>query len=188
MIREEYKQQLIQTRQGWKEWGGNGARNGGLEIGRMLDRAIPKLNVRSVLDFGAGRGTLGEYIRERFPKIEWTDYDPSVEGIDKVPRRTFDVIVSTDVMEHIEPESLNDTLAWIREHADIAQFHMIACGPTNRKLPDGRDVHLIQQPMKWWVPKFTVDRWILSETGVVEQARRGTIRQRGWVYVEKLPC
>ena len=89
-------------------------------------------------------------------------------------------------MEHIEPNSLVETIKWQQDHADKAMFHMIACGPTNKKLPDGRDVHLIQQPMKNWRGNYANPEWLLMEYAEVEQYRRGAMRERGWLYMEKV--
>jgi hypothetical protein len=171
LIREEYRQQLIQTRSGWKNWGSSAARNGGPEVLRILGDAQRKIGVVSVLDFGCGLGSLGEYVREHYDcnNLEWHEYDPS----------------TTDVMEHIEPQSLEGTIQWFTEHANTAQFHMIACGPTGKTLPDGRDVHLIQQPIKWWQAQMVRPPFKLMERGEIEQLRRSRKTNRGWIYMER---
>ena len=185
MIRQEYKDQLQQHRRENPEWGSTAAKYAGTDVIRMLKRVR---QATTVLDFGCGKGTLAEYIRRHAPsgrQLDVHEYDPSVVGKDTLPDRQFDMIVSTDVMEHIEPDSLHETVAWLNKHATLAQFHVIACGPTNRVLPDGRDVHLIQQPIKWWRSSLEVSPWRVQEVAEVMQVRRGKERHRGHIYMER---
>ena len=182
MIRQEYAEQLKQTRKDDPNWGSTAALYAGADVVRLLHR---NKQVRSILDFGCGKGTLAQYIRQYAPLMTVSEYDPSVPGKDTIPDRQFDMIVSTDVMEHIEPESLTETLEWIQNHARLGQFHVIACGPTNKVLPDGRDVHLIQQPINWWVGRMAATGWTVMEKAEISQMRRGTVRHRGHLYLEK---
>lgn len=186
MISDNYKEQLQQHRAENPEWGSTAAKYAGLDVIRMLQRVR---QATTVLDFGSGKGTLAEYIRANADQldreIEVFEYDPSVPGKDVLPERQFDMIVSTDVMEHIEPEQLIATLNWLNDHAKLAQFHVIACGPTNRRLPDGRDVHLIQQSIKAWRGMMEVSPWRVQEMAEVMQRRRGHERHRGHIYMER---
>ena len=183
MITEDYKEQLQAHRASNPEWGSTAAKYAGLDVVRMLERVR---QAKTVLDFGCGTGSLARYIRAHAPReIEVFEYDPSVPGKDTIPDRKFDMIVSTDVMEHIEPESLNETLRWLHNHAEMAMLHVIACGPTNRKLPDGRDVHLIQQPISWWRGRLEQGPWVAQEVAQVMQIRRRAERHRGHIYLEK---
>jgi hypothetical protein len=95
-------------------------------------------------------------------EVEWTDYDPGVDGIDRLPKGKFHLIVSSDVMEHIEPDHLNDVLEWLTHHATKFQYHLIACSPDlGPPLPDGRNAHLIVQTPEWWREQFQ-DRGIME--------------------------
>jgi len=138
-----------------KPWGSTGARNFGQEVLSYINN---RPRFKSVLDFGAGHGSLGRAIMEKKDKrvrdFEWFDYDPGVPGIDKLPSRRFDCIVSSDVLEHVEPEMIDRTLSWIFDHANNAIYMHIACGTAFKTLPDGRDAHLIQEGLDWWLNKF----------------------------------
>ena len=78
-------------------------------------------------------------------------YDPANPKFD-VPLKKVDLIFSTDVLEHIEPEHLDATLEEIKEHSTYI-YHLISCAPAKLILPDGRNAHLIQQPPEWWKQK-----------------------------------
>jgi len=62
--------------------------------------------------------------------------------------------VCCDVLEHIEPEFLDDVLDHLMELTDLILFCTINTGPAGKTLEDGRNAHLIQQPMEWWLPKL----------------------------------
>lgn len=171
MIRDEYKADLKTYRsKSNPNWGSSAVRNAGDHIVRWINK---QHTIHSILDFGCGTGTLGKYINEHCPDVVVTGYDPSVEGIDVLPKDRFDLIITTDVLEHIEPCSLNETLNWIHGHAR-RQFHHIDCNETNDRLPDGRDVHLIVEPPEWWLSKLQYSNpgWILMEWHIHHKRKR----------------
>lgn len=148
MLSKTYKDALIKTRESNPGWGSSAVRNAGCEVLRLLTR---RKDITSVLDFGAGTGTLGRFVASSLDReLEWVNYDPSVPEIDQLPDRQFDLIVTTDLLEHIEPDQLDRTLDWMRSHASRTMFHFIDCNETKDRLPDGRDVHLIVRQPSWW--------------------------------------
>lgn len=124
-----------------------------VEIARRYD-------AQSILDYGAGEGRLGAVLREE--GFVCRDYDPAVPGMD-TPPLFADLVVSTDVLEHIEPEKLDAVLAHIRLLARKAVFFVASCRPANKRLPDGKNAHLIIQNGRWWNARvrragFTVEK------------------------------
>ena len=124
---------------------------------------------------------LGPYVRQRMTErcIEWYEYDPSVPGKDGTPYSNFDAIITTDVLEHIEPESLDETLAWMRDHALHYQFHHIDCNDNKELLPDGRSVHLIVESMGWWQDKLAVAGWKVMYRSDIMQVKCSRMRYSG---------
>ncbi len=179
MISEKYKSDLVQVRIGDPAWGGSAVRNAGPDVLRFLTR---RKDVKSVLDFGSGLGTLGEYVAVQQKAgllrddIEWTNYDPGILGIDRLPTRTFDCVLSTDLLEHIEPDRLNVTLDWMRAHAARSQFHHIDCNDNKQLLPDGRSVHLIVQPPQWWRDQLGSAGWKIMRFNEIMDVKRGRER------------
>lgn len=182
MIRDEYKKQLKETRDGWEGWGSSAVRNAGPEIVRYLNK---HKEIITVLDFGCGTGVLGDYVRENVDRqLVWTEYDPSVEGKDTIPEGVFDLIITVDVMEHIEPESLDETMDWIRQHG-WRQYHHIDCNETRDRLPDGRDVHLIVESPLWWKTTLEHRSWVLMEYHTHEKRKRSRMRTSTTIVVER---
>ena len=115
----------------------------------VVDSFAREVGATSILDYGCGRGTL----KKVMPRFDVREYDPGIIGKDMLPEPA-DLVVSTDVLEHIEPELLDNVLAHLKGLARKGLFLNIATGPAREILPDGRNAHLIQQPMDWWIKRL----------------------------------
>jgi len=186
MIRQDYKDQLKQTREGWEGWGSSAARNCDALV-RYLDKHKA---IKDILDFGCGTGALGDHLRRMQdaavlrPDIIIHEYDPSVVGKDDIPTRTYDLIVSLDVLEHVEPVSIDETLAWMRDHS-VRQYHHIDCNETKDRLPDGRDVHLLVREPDWWEDKLipAAHGWIVMERHVHDKRTKDRYPRRSCTFI-----
>lgn len=100
----------------------------------------------TVLDYGCGRADLAAAL----PDVKVWSYDPGVPAHATLPP-PCDIVVCTDVLEHIEPDYLDDVLAHIKILTRKAA-HLVVCTKLDgrKKLKDGRDPHLIVQPAEWW--------------------------------------
>lgn len=134
------------------------------------------LSAGSILDYGCGAGTLAAALRAQDWPFVIEEYDPAVPGKDRSPRMA-DVVVCTDVLEHVEPEHLDAVLADIRRLTLTAAFLVISTVPAHKTLPDGRNANLIVESPDWWRDRimrhyFTVrSRYIrVDADGVVCEA------------------
>lgn len=64
------------------------------------------------------------------------------------------MVACIDVLEHIEPDYLEDVLDHLESLTEVILFCSIHTGPAGKTLDDGRNAHLIQQPYTWWLPKL----------------------------------
>jgi methyltransferase family protein len=128
-----------------------------------VHRLARQYEASSVLDYGSGKGTLGEELRRlvQEPFCVFAEYDPAVEGKDAQPNRA-DLVVCGDVLEHIEPDCLYAVLDDIRDLARKAALFIVATVPAAKTLADGRNAHLIVEPAEWWFPKLAL-RWRIRE-------------------------
>lgn len=101
-------------------------------------RDISLFGRMNILDYGAGKCTLKTALG---PAYNVTCYDPCIEGLD-TPPEPHDVVVCTDVMEHIEPEFVDDVLRDIRRLSKCAALFSIALVPAKKVLADGRNAHV----------------------------------------------
>jgi len=117
-----------------------------------LKKYISEVSPQSILDFGCGKGNLVSLLKETYPDVEIHGYDPANPEYDKsVP--CVDMVISTDVLEHIEPEHIDDTIEMLSLKGKF-HYHLISCAPAKLILPDGRNAHLIQEGPNWWRQKF----------------------------------
>jgi hypothetical protein len=130
----------------------------------QVSKMIEKHQVDEVLDYGAGsRLTLINTIRAhdlcRRP-FKYTPYEPAVDEYSAIPEPT-EMVVCFDVLEHIEPECLDDVLDDLKRCTLRLGIFTVSTGPAEKTLPDGRNAHLIQEPASWWLPKL-MDRFTLQ--------------------------
>lgn len=111
------------------------------------------LGVDDLLDYGAGKETLAQSL----PQYVVHSYDPAVPHLSEEPQ-PHDFVVCTDVMEHIEPDLVDNVLDDIARLAKKMVFFQIATAPASKTLPDGRNAHICLEPAEWWLAKC-VDRW-----------------------------
>ena len=141
--------------------------SGGAKVPKVLQPYLS--NVKSLLDFGCGKGKFSQTIKDFNSNINVYSYDPVTAPIE-LPEQV-DVVYSSDVLEHVEPEFIDDTLDVLFNIATKYQYHLIACHPAKKKLQDGRNAHLIIKEPKWWKQKLEKYNWTVVFEEVKEKDR-----------------
>lgn len=108
---------------------------------RVLGRPV------TILDYGCGQGSLGRSLRAKGQRV--LDYDPAIHGKDKLPAAA-DLVVCTDVLEHIEEDKIAAVLDHLRSLTVWRLFAVIATVEASKTLPDGRNAHILLQDRTWW--------------------------------------
>jgi hypothetical protein len=164
-ISESYKLLNQELHERPRGFGGDGDKHH-----KRVRALIDKYHIIKVLDYGAGQCKLEQaFIQEEkhtgkdFP--EWRNYDPAIDELSEKPgkQERFDLVVCTDVLEHVEPCFLENVLAEICDYSAQLAYLAIACQPANKTLPDGRNAHLIQEPPWWWLEKLSLNEWHIKE-------------------------
>lgn len=119
------------------------------------------LQTTDILDYGCGKSTLANNL-----PFKINQYDPAVSRYSTRPIPA-DIVVCTDVLEHIEPENLDTVLDDIKSLTRIMGFFTVATRPAKKVLEDGRNAHLIQESVDWWIPKF-ISRFHIKNINVEE--------------------
>jgi hypothetical protein len=115
---------------------------------------IEETGARDVLDYGCGKGNLS-YSLNYCDGIVARDYDPAIEGRDALPKPA-DLVVCTDVLEHIEPECIEAVLDHLRKLTRVALFVAISTRLAGKHLSDGRNAHLLVRGPKWWQDTLSI--------------------------------
>lgn len=111
---------------------------------------VSDLSATSVLDYGCGEGALVRALWQDKPAwLSLREYDPAMPGKDDLPLFA-DLVVCTDVLEHVEAEKLDAVLQHLKLLARKATFVVIATRPSHKTLLDGRNAHLILESADWW--------------------------------------
>lgn len=148
----------------------------GRDAGRRVDKLMPTIKryqVQTILDYGCGQGTLAKALSG----YGITQYDPCVERFNQRPSGTYDMVACLDVLEHIEPDYLDNVLQDLWDYTGKVAFLLISCVPSRQTLPDGRNAHLIQEQPDWWIDRIMQKPWISVETNMKLDKQPGIINR-----------
>ncbi len=116
---------------------------------KAISLVIDYLSPKSILDFGCGKGVLIDKIAQKYPNIQCYGYDPAVEEIKVLTTNNVDLVICTDVLEHIPESELDDALANISKLSKNA-FFMIDHALAGATLPNGENAHCTVKPYEWY--------------------------------------
>ena len=127
--------------------------------GPLVSQIVEKLEITHLLDYGCSRRmSLLKTLKVK-GKLTYQGYDPCA-GVPELATAPIpaQMVCCIDVLEHIEPEFLDNVLNHLAQLTEVVAFLSIHTGPASKVLPDGRNAHLTQEPIEWWLPKLT-SRW-----------------------------
>lgn len=148
----EYLQVLKDTHSQKKgRWGG-GPRKKMIDIMRFLDfydvRSFQRRKPSTILDYGCGQGNLKITLN-----YDIKNYDVAIEKFSQDPP-VCDFLISTDVLEHVEEECMDDVLSHMNSKFTRFAYLSIVSNPARQILSDGRNAHITQKPFLWWLEKI----------------------------------
>lgn len=104
--------------------------------------------LRSVLDYGCGKGGLVLSLRKL--KVKVSGYDPAVAEWSVLPAVMHDGVVCLDVLEHLTEPLLREALARINVLARRTVILNVSTRAAVHCLPNGRNCHETVRPATWW--------------------------------------
>jgi hypothetical protein len=115
---------------------------------------IIQAGVKSISDYGAGKKNLLHGLNKAgISGFEYFPYDPVF--IEYGLPRAADLVCCIDVLEHIEPNLIDNVILDLALITVKLGFFTINTGPAVKVLADGRNAHLIQKPQSWWLVKLS---------------------------------
>jgi SAM-dependent methyltransferase len=122
-----------------------------------IQQFLVNTKCETILDYGCGKGI--QYFQENihqeyFGGIMPSLYDPAIKEYSKLPKGKFDAVICTDVLEHIEEEDLQKVIKEIYSKANKFVYLGICNSPADSFLPDGRNSHVTQKDLEWWIEQI----------------------------------
>lgn len=160
LITDEYRAILAKehSEQEGQPWGQT-AKRMVPEIQKFADR----VNATGLLDYGAGHGGLRKELASKRSQLVVEEYEPGrPEAASKPKPNKF--VVCIDVLEHIEPELIDNVLDDLMRVTIEHGYFTISCRPATKILSDGRNAHLIVENHGWWRNKLITRFNLLEES------------------------
>ncbi len=143
LITDEYRalnEKLHETNKGYG--------TGGHKWATQIQGIAKMVGSTDILDYGCGKSTLAQNL-----PFNIKQYDPAIAKFSASPEPA-DIVICTDVLEHIEPDCIKDVLLDICKLTKSLAFLVIANRPAKKVLEDGRNAHLIQENEMWWLGHY----------------------------------
>lgn len=175
LISDEYRELNRQMHAASRGFGHSGRKH----AADVLEFA-KELSARSILDYGCGAGTLRAAVRVQGWAGDLTEYDPAIPTLDVMPTAA-DLVVCTDVLEHVEPEALDNVLDHLRSLTLMGAFLCVAVTESSKCLPDGRNAHLIVEQPNFWTRCLRRHRFRISRMQNRSDAEERIVDVTFWV-------
>ena len=124
-----------------------------LSFAPIVAELIRQSGLKSISDYGAGKKNLLKGLSKAgVTGVEYFPYDPAFPEYG--PPVSADLVCCIDVLEHIEPDLIDNVIQDLARITTRLGFYSVHMGPAVKFLSDGRNAHLIQKPSSWWLKKL----------------------------------
>lgn len=127
----------------------------------QITKLIRKYGVKTILDYGCGRGDpyRGPYKVWKEWGVKWFDvwlFDPAFEAHGRPPPvgRKFDLVICSDVCEHVPEADVNEFVKTLFGYARGVVWASICTRPAKKSFSTGENLHVTIKPMQWWHDMF----------------------------------
>ena len=111
-----------------------------------IDHLLHTHNCHSILDYGCGKA-------QHWP-TQWqgriTGYDPAYAPYAARPTGTHDMVICTDVLEHVPESAVDRVIRDIFDYREKWVYLCICTRASDKRLPDGSNKHVTIRPNSWW--------------------------------------
>jgi len=110
---------------------------------------IDTTGTTSALDFGSGTGALRTSLRNKY-NIDIDEFDPCYDGKRTIPNIQYDLIITTDVLEHLYEDEIENLFEEMLSLQPKFMYHAISTRKAHIHLPDGSNCHKTVKNNQWW--------------------------------------
>lgn len=143
LISEEHKNLNYKLHQSNPSYG-----MGGSKYRDTVLRLMKETKTTSVLDYGCGKGMLAKSL-----DVPIWEYDPAIPEKSGIPKPA-DIVICTDVLEHIEHDKLNFVLDDLKRCVKQIGYFVISTRKAVKTYENGKNAHSIVQGEEWWKKKL----------------------------------
>jgi hypothetical protein len=111
----------------------------------QIDSLMEEYSATTALDYGCGKAKHHPEHWKGFAK-----FDPAHEDYNKRPAGKFDMVICTDVMEHVPESCVDWVLNDIFQYSNSVVFLSISTREAEHRLPNGENMHVTIKPLEWW--------------------------------------
>tara|TARA_R100000808_G_C2081311_1_gene105018 strand:+ start:53 stop:598 length:546 start_codon:yes stop_codon:yes gene_type:complete len=127
-----------------------------LEVEKIIKQrkfgAFDELN--SVIDFGCGKGTLLKALNDSNLSVNVDGYDPAIPEYKDLPDKKYDMLICTDVLEHVYEDELRGVYNQF-DILDPSVMYLVVCTREAYSiLPDGTNAHKTIKDICWWIKEL----------------------------------
>lgn len=166
----------------------------GMKYGALVSALLRSLQAMSMLDYGCGSKRSLLQTLQLPSGVVYEGYDPAVPAYADRPAPA-ELVCCIDVLEHIEPALLDNVLDELAELSDPFGFFTVHSGPAGKVLSDGRNAHLTQEGVDWWLPRLKARFEVLCLRPIPEgfcvlvqskQAEQVSVPAGAWAPLESM--
>ena len=106
---------------------------------------INYLKPKNILDYGV----LLKLLKHKYTKINIDGYDPAIKEFSVIPNNHYNMIINTDVLEHIPKSDIGDVVNHIKSLSNNV-FFCLHHGKAWTILPNGENAHITIEPKEWY--------------------------------------
>jgi|AACY02.5.fsa_nt_gi hypothetical protein len=118
---------------------------------KFINNIIKKNNINSLIDYGCGKAMYySDYPFEK-KNLDIFLYDPYFIKYKKLPKKKYELLICTDVMEHIQKHEIEESLIKMDNYSIKNLYFSICTRPAKKILPDGQNAHVTLMSKQAWI-------------------------------------
>jgi hypothetical protein len=120
---------------------------------------IKQRNYKNILDYGCGKAEFHKFLFNNLKTpgspmgLTIAKYDPAYIPYSIKPKGNFELVICTDVMEHVQEDKVEEVLKDIFDSGEYV-FITITCYEATQVLLNGKNAHYTIKQPDWWKEKL----------------------------------